>query len=97
MIEICLDDYIKRLLMVEKTSISITKTQDCPRLIHYYCPFTFRAFSKGFFSKALTISTFVRRKRSNNIAVGTVRMFIEPWAKHQHLYVNPLPVYNKDS
>ena len=39
---------------------------------------TFRAFSRRFYAKRLTICTFVRR-RCNNIAVGTVRMFIEPY------------------
>ena len=41
-----------------------------------------RAFSRHFYRKRLTISTFARRKRNNNISVGTVRMFIEPSAKH---------------
>ena len=41
-----------------------------------------RAFSRHFYRKRLTISTFARRKRDNNISVGTVRMFIEPSAKH---------------
>jgi hypothetical protein len=46
--------------------------------------FTFRAFSRCFYPKRLTIRTFVRRKR-NNISLapgGTVEMFIELRAKH---------------
>ena len=43
-----------------------------------YCMFTFRAFTRHFYSKR---RTFVRRENNNNnILVGTVRMFIEPSA-----------------
>ena len=43
--------------------------------------FTFRAFSRRFYPERLTI--IVRRKRKKQyIAVGTVRMVIEPGAKH---------------
>ena len=46
--------------------------------------FTFRAFNRRFSQKRLTISPCVRRKRNNQTSwyVGTVRMFIEPSAKH---------------
>ena len=64
---------------------------------------TFRAFSRGclFFSmKRLTISTFVGRKRNNDvyiyIAVGTVRMFLEVPSTYNR-YVNPFPAHGKDN
>ena len=39
--------------------------------------FTFKALSRRFYKKRLTISTFVRRKKQC-ISVGAERMFIEP-------------------
>ena len=45
--------------------------------------FTFRAFSRRFYPERLTISTFVRRKRNNNLSLSVqLGMFIEPSAKH---------------
>ena len=41
--------------------------------------FTFRVFRRRFYPKRLTISTFILRRC---FAVGTIRMFIEPRAKH---------------
>jgi hypothetical protein len=43
--------------------------------------FTFRAFSRCSYPKQLTKSTF-SEERETKAAVGTVRMFIEPSAKH---------------
>ena len=57
--------------------------------------FTFRAFSRLFYPKRLTITAFVRRKRNKNISLSVCR------AKWQALTINimgnPFPVYNKDS
>jgi hypothetical protein len=45
-------------------------------LVGWPCPpsdiltFTFRAFSRLFYPKALKISPFVRRKRNNNISLS---------------------------
>ena len=45
---------------------------------------TFRAFSRRFYPEQLTISTFCQKKeKQQTIAVGAVRMFIEPSAKHK--------------
>ena len=44
---------------------------------------TFRAFSRRFYPKWLSASIFCQKKeRQQNIAIGKVRMFIEPSGKH---------------
>ena len=58
--------------------------------------FTFRAFSRHFKPKRLTVSTFVRRKRIKLcISVGRVKMFIETSTKQLQLLGKPLPVKKK--
>ena len=62
------------------------------------------AFSRRFYPKLLTISTFRRssqgksqeKEKQQYIAVGTVKRFIETSAKHFQL-LNQFPVYNKAS
>ena len=44
--------------------------------------FAFRAFSRWFYPKGLTICTFVRGERNNNISASAARMFIEPSVEH---------------
>ena len=45
--------------------------------------FTFRAFSRRFYPERLTISyIYLKKEKQQYISVGTVRMFIEPRAKH---------------
>ena len=58
--------------------------------------FTFTAFSRCLYQKQPTISTFVRRRRSN-ISVGTVRIFIEPSAKHIQSKITRIRCYTMQS
>ena len=52
-------------------------------VLRFTFTFIFRAFGKRFYPKRLTIRTLVIRRRNNkHIAVGTVRLFIEPTAEH---------------
>ena len=66
------------------------------KLITLTFTFTFRAFSRCFHPKRLTISTFIRRKgkKKQYFAVGTVKMFIE---KCQAPTIATFPIYNKES
>ena len=50
-----------------------------------------------FLSKATHNKYICQKKVKQYISVGTVRMFIEPSAKHLHLKGNPFHVYNTDS
>ena len=47
--------------------------------------FTFRAFGGQFYPKRPAMSTFIRRKKREYIAVGTVRMFLGTSAEHFQL------------
>ena len=64
--------------------------------IHITFTFTFRAFSRRFYPKRLTISTFVKEVHQY-IAVGTERMFIEPSASTTIARLTNSPCYSNDS
>ena len=64
-------------------------------VLHFH--FTLRAFTRLFYPKRLATSTFVRGRSNKSIAVGTVRVSIDPSAKQQQSLAYPSPVYNRDS
>ena len=52
--------------------------------ITFTLTFIFRVFSRRFYRKRHKMSTFVREREKIYIAVGTLRMFMEPSALTKH-------------